>query len=254
MRSSCHLRSCCAALIVVVSTPSSAYGFALQEVSPPDEWRAPINNVLLGGIMVGTLAAVQLDLTDQLDKGIRPDPEGENSLFRKIPRLLDSYAVLAAAGATFIVGELADDRTTSQVGLHTLETLALTSLVTTAVKVTVGRSRPGFNREPDEFDSFNGSDDYWSFPSGHTSRGFALATVLTLELVDEASWIPYVAYPLATWVGATRVLDEKHWPTDVLAGAALGVLSAQIWHGIRRDEDAPGDTPVLTLRFPLGGG
>ena len=239
---------CCLALVTLICAPLSAQS---PDPGTSDDWDAPINNVLLGGLLLGTLAAVELGLTDGLDEGIKPRPEGEDSFVRKAPRALDSPAVLGIAAATFLVGELADDDVTSETGLHTLETLALTSLVTSAVKVVVGRSRPNPDSPPDEFDSFNGHDSYRSFPSGHTSRAFALATVVTLELDDQASWIPFVAYPLATWVGVTRVLDRDHWPTDVLAGAALGLLTAQIWHGIRRSDDDQERT-ILRLSFPLG--
>ena len=121
----------------------------------------------------------------------------------------------------------------TRVGLRSAETLAVTGLVTVAMKSSIGRSRPGYARQPDEFNSFSSVNGFWSFPSGHTSTAFALATVLTLELGEEAPWVPYVAFPLATWVGTSRVIDERHWPTDVIAGAALGILVAQIWHGIR---------------------
>ncbi len=81
-----------------------------------------------------------------------------------------------------------------------------------------------------------------------------LATIVTLELDNHASWIPYVAYPLATWVGVTRELDRNHWPTDVLAGAVLGLLTAQIWHEIRRsdDDDDAQERTILRLTFPIG--
>jgi membrane-associated phospholipid phosphatase len=61
-----------------------------------------------------------------------------------------------------------------------------------------------------------------SFPSGHTTTSFACATVLAF-LVPRAA--PF-AYVLAAAIGYSRLYVGVHWPTDVVAGAALGVATA----------------------------
>lgn len=233
----------------------------------PAAWHPPISNLLLGGIFVGTLAAVQFDITGGLDNGIDPSPQEDPTFLRELPEFLGRGGLyFGLSGATLLVGHLAHDRTATRLGLRTLETLAVTGVATIALKTAIGRTRPGFGREQDEFDAFTGSNSYRSLPSGHTSTAFAVATVLTLELGDSGPWIPYVTYPIATWVGVSRVMDEKHWPTDILAGAALGILSAQVWHGLRRDDGAirrawapaiwshPDGGVILGLRLPTGGG
>ena len=65
-----------------------------------------------------------------------------------------------------------------------------------------------------------------SFPSGHTTAVFAAATVYALEYKHHP-WIPIVSYSFATLVGISRLTEDKHWPTDVLVGAALGYLSGR---------------------------
>ena len=65
-----------------------------------------------------------------------------------------------------------------------------------------------------------------SFPSGHTTAVFAAATVYALEYRHHP-WIPVFAYGFATAVGISRLTEDKHWPTDVLVGAALGYLSGK---------------------------
>lgn len=200
-------------------------------------WSPPISNLLLGGVFLGTLAAVQLDITEGLDNGIDASPQESRTFIRELPDVLGTSALYFGLGGTSVlVGHLADDETARRVGWRMIETLAVTGLTTTGFKAAIGRSRPGHGREQDEFDAFTDAHSYWSFPSGHTSTAFAVATVLSLELGEAEPWIPYVAYPIATWVGVARVMDEKHWPTDIVAGAALGILSAQVWHGLRRDE------------------
>ncbi|MDQ6757944.1 MAG: phosphatase PAP2 family protein [Bacteroidota bacterium] len=65
-----------------------------------------------------------------------------------------------------------------------------------------------------------------SFPSGHTTAVFSAATVYALEYRHHP-WIPIVSYSFATLVGISRMTENKHWPTDVLVGAALGYLSGK---------------------------
>lgn len=71
------------------------------------------------------------------------------------------------------------------------------------------------------------SNDY-SFPSGHTAQAFATATFLAKEYGDRNVWYSVGAYSMATAVGACRILNNRHWVSDVLAGAGIGILSTNI--------------------------
>ncbi|HTF28641.1 MAG TPA: phosphatase PAP2 family protein [Flavitalea sp.] len=66
---------------------------------------------------------------------------------------------------------------------------------------------------------------YNSFPSGHTAQAFAAATFLSEEYKQRLPWIPYAAYGIAGSVGALRMANNRHYISDVLFGAGLGVLS-----------------------------
>ena len=65
----------------------------------------------------------------------------------------------------------------------------------------------------------------FSFPSGHTANVFAGATMLSVEYGEEYKWVPYVSYGVATTVGVMRIANNKHYISDVLFGAGLGILS-----------------------------
>lgn len=74
-------------------------------------------------------------------------------------------------------------------------------------------------------------NDLSSFPSSHTSQAFLTATLLHEQYGRQYPWISVSGYAVATATGAMRVLGNKHWATDVLAGAAIGFLSAEtVWH------------------------
>jgi membrane-associated phospholipid phosphatase len=73
--------------------------------------------------------------------------------------------------------------------------------------------------------------DLSSFPSSHTSQAFLTATLLHEQYGRQYPWLSVSGYAVATATGAMRVLGNKHWATDVLAGAAIGFLSAEtVWH------------------------
>jgi membrane-associated phospholipid phosphatase len=86
-----------------------------------------------------------------------------------------------------------------------------------AIKYTVREPRP------------DGSANN-SFPSGHTATTFMGAELVRIEYGDESPWYSVGAYAVATTVGVLRVYNERHWFTDVFAGAGVGILSARIGH------------------------
>lgn len=71
----------------------------------------------------------------------------------------------------------------------------------------------------DSHDPFTFKLGYSSFPSSHTAHAFAMATVLADRY---GLGVGTIAYTLATGVGAARIIQERHWGSDVVAGAALG--------------------------------
>lgn len=73
----------------------------------------------------------------------------------------------------------------------------------------------------------DGSNEY-GFPSGHAANAFAGATLLSIEYGKNYPWIPYAAYSVASGVGALRIAHNKHYWSDVIFGAGLGILSTKI--------------------------
>lgn len=67
-----------------------------------------------------------------------------------------------------------------------------------------------------------------SFPSGHTAQAFAAATFMSKEFGHRSIWYSVGAYSVATSIGVLRVLNGRHWMSDVLAGAGIGILSTEV--------------------------
>lgn len=92
---------------------------------------------------------------------------------------------------------------------------ALETGVIYATKRFTGRERP------------DGSN-YHSFPSGHTATAFVAAEFLHQEYENKSVWISVGGYGMATLIGVSRICNNKHWVSDVVAGAGIGILSTKI--------------------------
>jgi Membrane-associated phospholipid phosphatase len=66
-----------------------------------------------------------------------------------------------------------------------------------------------------------------SFPSGHTATVFVGAHILFKEYKDTSPWIGITGYAVAIGTGTFRVLNKKHWVSDVVTGAGIGIFSTE---------------------------
>ncbi|MBL0735271.1 phosphatase PAP2 family protein [Flavobacterium sp. GN10] len=71
-----------------------------------------------------------------------------------------------------------------------------------------------------------------SFPSGHTATAFMGAEFLYQEYKDKSIWYGIAGYAVATGTGLFRIYNNRHWLTDVAAGAGIGILSTKIAYWI----------------------
>jgi membrane-associated phospholipid phosphatase len=70
--------------------------------------------------------------------------------------------------------------------------------------------------------------DNYSFPSGHTASAFAAAEFLNQEYRDVSPCIGYAGYTVATAKGVLCLYNNRHWVSDVVAGAGLGIASTKV--------------------------
>ena len=70
--------------------------------------------------------------------------------------------------------------------------------------------------------------DYYSFPSGHTAEAFASAEFLRQEYKNISPWYGIAGYVAASATGVLRMYNNKHWMSDVLAGAGVGIASTKL--------------------------
>ena len=67
-----------------------------------------------------------------------------------------------------------------------------------------------------------------SFPSGHTAQAFVAATFLHKEYGIENPLLSVLAYSTATGVGLLRIMNNRHWISDVLVGAGIGIIATHL--------------------------
>jgi hypothetical protein len=103
-----------------------------------------------------------------------------------------------------------------------LESFLLASMFTRVPKLLIGRQRPD-NWEGYGPYTFKGPFQGTSFPSGHTTASFAVASVIATQYRD-IKWVPVAAYSVATLAGLSRVYDNRHWLSDVAGGAVVGTI------------------------------
>jgi membrane-associated phospholipid phosphatase len=152
------------------------------------------------------------------------NPAQPTSAFQQnISKSVYPFAI-ATPVSIFAVGLLSKDKKLQQQSYKVVGSLLINTAITQAMKYTINRNRP-YQDYPTIIYPYTIENDA-SFPSGHTSTAFALATSMSIQY---KKW--YVVVPAFAWagsVGYSRMYLGEHYPTDVLAGAAIGIGSAYI--------------------------
>jgi hypothetical protein len=118
---------------------------------------------------------------------------------------------IAFSVGAYAVGRWRDQPKVAHLGMDLLQAQILTEIIVEPLKFATQRLRP------------DGSD-HQSFPSGHAAITFATATVIERHLGWRKAWL---AYAIATYVSASRLHDNVHYPSDVIMGAAIGAIAGR---------------------------
>lgn len=163
------------------------------------------------------------------------------------------YSLGAVSGAFYLFGRNRNNDRARETGVLSAEALVDSLIVESALKGITQRARPMARVERSEF--FDGGD---SFPSGHSTQAWAVATVIANEYHDRRA-VQIAAYGAATAVSVARFTSRKHYISDVVAGSALGyAIGRYVYHTHHRksleasDKDEPASTfwqPVITPQF-----
>ncbi|MDP9193216.1 MAG: phosphatase PAP2 family protein [Acidobacteriota bacterium] len=163
---------------------------------------------------VAAAAAVDEDVADLVQRN-RNDVSED---FSDIVTPFGGRRALNISGAILVGGLVTRNPKLRDTGRDAIEASILAGwIVTPVLKRAVGRMRPFENEGAFEFDTSSKSR---SFPSGHATNAFAVASVVAGH--SDGWVVPAIAYTLATGVAGSRMNDDVHFGSDVIAGAAIG--------------------------------
>lgn len=162
----------------------------------------------------GLVSLMGNNLVRRLDYSTKDELQEDHPLFAAHA---DNYLQFAPAVAVYglnLVGIKGQHSLLDATGLYLLSS-AITGGTVLILKSATHRERPngaGFN----------------SFPSGHTANAFAAAEFLRQEYRDVSPWYGIAGYAVATATGTLRMYNNKHWFSDVVAGAGFGIISTKV--------------------------
>ena len=176
---------------------------------------------------IGTMALITTDR-------ITGDEIAEADRLQKPSRILSYpgsyYGVAAVAGSFYFIGRSRGDSRARETGILTAEASINGLIVEGALKGISQRARPADGIERSEF-----LDGGTSFPSGHSTQAWAMATVIANEYHDRRL-VQVAAYGIASVVSVARFTGGKHYLSDVLVGSALGYgIGKYVYNAHHRD-------------------
>ena len=155
------------------------------------------------------------------------------------------YGLGAVAGTFYLIGRKNNDYRARETGLLSAEALVNSMITEAALKGITQRARPTDGRERSEF--FDGGN---SFPSGHSTQAWAVATVIAHEYKDRPA-VQIAAYGIASAVSVARFTGHKHYISDVLVGSALGFgIGKFVYHAHHRESLTEDDNSQIN-KWPL---
>ncbi len=191
---------------VPVSTPS----FRLRGLDPPR-----LKSFIIPAVFIGYgVVSLGNNVIRDLDYSTRDELQEDHPTFANHLDDYSRFAPMAAFYGLSLAGVKSKHGLANGTGLYILSE-AIMGISTFVVKREANRNRP------------DGSNNY-SFPSGHTASAFAAAEFLNQEYRDVSPWIGYAGYTVAAATGALRLYNNKHWVSDVVAGAGFGIASTKL--------------------------
>lgn len=134
-----------------------------------------------------------------------------------------SYAGMFA-GIFYLGGRISENKDMTVTGRMLIEGLFYAGATTALTKFILGRSRPYTNDGHLCFNFFQISNDYTSFPSGHSTVAFTTSTILSKRINNPFATIALYTLALSTiW---QRMYSDSHWLSDTIMGAAIGYFIA----------------------------
>ncbi len=230
---------------------SNAVGSVLHAYAGPARWKK--NDWLtVGGIALGTFGLFLLD------EKVHPHFTKRN---KSVPNLLQDAAFyfgkpqynygLTAAVYTF--GWLTKNEKIRETGVLLIASATTAGLIQTVSKSALGRARPSAGVGNSEFDFFNGTPNYHSFPSGHAILAFTTAHALAKQ--TRSPWLKAGIYTLGSITPISRLWTNAHWISDIGLSVAISVVAVDsVYNYLKRRGDYGTANKTTGIQWRLSGG
>ena len=220
-------------------------------------WTSPFHtggasNAKWWAIFGGTTAV--LIATDKWSSKQLPNTKDQIAVSTWTSRLGSAPSLLAISGGFYFIGLGADHQRFRETGILGFEALANAEIITSIVKFATRRERPLEGNGGGSFFSGNSSISSASFPSGHATTSWALASVVAHDY-PRPLIVPITAYALATTVCASRFAVRKHFASDIVIGAGMGWFIGDYVFAKRhnRELDKPSAIERIRAHVHIGG-
>ncbi len=178
-----------------------------------------------------------------------PNTSGQISAGTWASRLGAAYSLIPITAGFYFAGSAARNDRFRETGLLSFEALVNTTIVETLIKAATQRERPLEGKGDGAFWSGKGSVWNASFPSGHAINTWALASVWAHQY-RHTKIVPIIAYGIGATVIGARLAARRHFPGDVVAGAAMGWFIGDYVYA-KRHNDALDPKKTSALRKVL---
>ena len=227
-----RIRSALQVLVVVLlgASPAAAQSFGSIFTTLPADFGhlfTPASAIVLG--VGGAASAAVHPRDEEITARLAADVGARARIFRLGAPIGDSPEQAAFALAVYIAGRSSGHAELTATGVDLVQAQIVNGVLTQGLKFSVNRTRPNGGRH--------------AFPSGHASASFATATVIH----QHYGWkLATPFYAIGTYVGVSRMVNRKHFVSDVIFGAAVGITSgraASFGHGAHRVAVSPSIVP-----------
>ena len=204
-------------------------------------WR----NLGLAALAIGGTMTLDEEIRDALQRNRSASGDDAAEAIRPLGHRVGPALLL---GGLWTAGAIFDSPTLSAIGKDGVEaSLFSVVLLTPALKKAVGRARPDEGLGSTAFDPFS---DFQAFPSGEATQAFTIAAVVAAH--TENPWVEGSAWGLAGLIGLERLYLDRHWASDVVAGALIGA-GVGSWVARRHLRVAAGARTTAWVVLPVVG-
>jgi hypothetical protein len=192
-------------------------------VKQPTKWYSK-DWLKVGVVTAATLSAMPFD--KRIAQSTQGNQHYYNSASVEGGRIYGEwYSIIGVAGGVGLFGVITNDTTAKKMSIELLQAGLYSELITSVLKVAIGRARPELSGDPFVFSPFSLAYGYHSMPSGHTTSAFALSTVLSRHA--HTTTLKILAYVPAGFTMFSRIYQNQHWLSDEIIGAAIGIFVAE---------------------------